>query len=59
MNIVFNYTWLFKVTVTTLLGLAAVAKGAFNNLGACITDSFSITNPGAKGIHLKMSSLFL
>lgn len=36
------------VTVTTLLGLAAVGAGAFNNLGACITDSFSITNPGAK-----------
>ena len=38
------------VTVTTLIGLAAVGAGAFNNLGACVTDSFSVSSPGAKGI---------
>jgi len=36
------------VTVTTLIGLAAVGAGAFNNLGACVTDSFSVSSPGAK-----------
>merc|ERR1712106_230265 len=36
------------VTITTVTGLAAVGAGSFNNLGACVVDSFSITSPGSK-----------